>query len=85
MLICWAKPPKLWRPLTVSYRSKTTPSSQAVAVRVAWGLRDEGLVVYRSLGPSALRSFLGHQSNSWFLVGAFTMTGDVRPILKIDG
>ncbi len=84
ILICWGKPPTTWRSLTVAYRSKTCRGDVAVAARVAWGRRDEGLVVYRSLGPPALRSFLGHQTGARFLVGAFTRSGDVRPILKVE-
>jgi hypothetical protein len=52
---------------------------------VAWGPGSEGLVVYRSLAPPALRNFLGHQTGARFLVGSFTKSGDVRPILKLDG
>ena len=85
VLVCWGKPPRIWRALTVSHRSKVAKGDQAVASRVAWGPRDEGLVVYRSLGPVGLRSFLGHQSGARFLVGAFTPSGDVRPILKVGG
>jgi hypothetical protein len=84
VLLAWDKPPTLWRPLTVAFRSKTTRDDQAVAVRVAWGARDSGLVVYRSLGPPALRSFLGHQTTSRFLIGSFTTSGEVAPILKVD-
>ena len=84
VLVCWGKAPTTWRPLTVSYRSKANRPDEAVAARVAWGSSDEGLVVYRSLGPPALRSFLGHQTGARFLVGAFTRSGDIRPILKVD-
>jgi hypothetical protein len=84
VLICWGKAPTLWRPLTVSYRSKAARDHEAVAARVAWGRFDEGLVVYRSLAKPSLRSFLGHQSGARFLVGAFTRAGEVRPLLKVD-
>ena len=84
VLICWGKPPTTWRPLTVSQRSRACREDVAFAARVAWGPSDEGLVVYRSLGPSAPRSFLGHQTAARFLVGTFTRSGDVRPILKVD-
>jgi hypothetical protein len=83
-LVCWGKPPTTWRRSTVAYRSKACRDDVAIAVRVAWGVRDEGLVIYRSLGPPALRSFLGHQTGARFLVGAFTRAGEVRPILKVD-
>ncbi len=83
-LLCWGKPPTTWRSATVAERSKACRADLASAARVAWGPRDEGLVVYRSLGPAALRSFLGHQTGARFLVGAFTRSGDVRPLLKVD-
>ena len=84
VLICWGRAPTTWRALTVSHRSKACRGDVAVAARVAWGSNDEGLVVYRSLGPPELRAFLGHQTKARFLVGAFTRAGDVRPILKVD-
>jgi hypothetical protein len=84
VLICWGKAPTTWRPLTVAFRSKICRGDSASAVRVAWGPRDEGLVIYRSLASPALRSFLGHQSSSRFLVGGFTRSGEVRAILKVD-
>ncbi len=55
----------------------------AFAARVGWG-RDEGLVIYRSLGKPGLRAFLGHQTTSRFLIGSFSASGEVTPILKID-
>jgi hypothetical protein len=83
-LLCWGKPPTTWRPLTVAQRSKTCRGDAAVAFRVAWGPRSEGLVIYRSLAAPALRSFLGHQTGARFLVGTFTRSGEVRPILKVE-
>jgi hypothetical protein len=84
VLVCLGKAPTSWRPQTVAYRSKTSREDDALAFRVTWGPSEEGLVVYRSLGPAALRSFLGHQTGARFLVGSFTRSGDVRPILKVD-
>ncbi len=55
-LLCWGKTPTSWRPLTVAERSKSLKGDTAFAVRVAWGIRDDDLVIYRSLGPPALRS-----------------------------
>lgn len=82
-LICWGRPPSGWRHLTVAERSKACRPDLAVASRVSWGHRLEGLVIYRSLGPPGLRSFLGHQTGGRFLVGGFGASGDVRPILKV--
>jgi len=84
ILISWSRAPTLWRPLTVGSRSRPCRPDVAAAVRLGWGRGDEGLVVYRSLAPPALRSFLGHQTTARFLVGSFTRSGDVRPILKVD-
>ncbi len=85
LLVAWEKPPTLWRPLTVASESKACGPDVAAAARVAWGPGDEGLVVYRSLASPELRNFLGHQTAARFLVGSFTRSGDIRPILKIDG
>jgi hypothetical protein len=41
-------------------------------------------LIYRSLAPPALRSFLGHQSRARFLVALFTPEGNVVPIVKVD-
>ncbi|MDR3634540.1 MAG: hypothetical protein P4L84_12105 [Isosphaeraceae bacterium] len=72
-----------WRTLTVSEKSKPCPPGTAFAARLSWG-RGETLVVYRSLGRPALRSFLGHQTRARYLIGLFTSEGRVEPILKVD-
>jgi hypothetical protein len=72
-----------WRVLTVSERLRNVAPDRAFAARVSWG-RDEAYVVYRSLGPPALRAFLGHQTAARFLMGRFTKEGNVEPILKIE-
>jgi hypothetical protein len=72
-----------WRILTVSERSKICPPDLAFAVRVSWG-REDTMVIYRSLGPPALRAFLGYQTQARFLVGTFTREGTVEPILSVD-
>ena len=84
LLVAWGKAPTAWRTLTVAHQSTATPPEVAFAARVAWGPSDDGLVVYRSLGPAALRCFLGHQTPARFLVGGFNAAGEVRPILKVD-
>jgi hypothetical protein len=73
-----------WRVLTVSEKSQACPPGVAFAARVGWGPGD-GLVVYRSLGRTAVRTFLGHQTSARFLVGLFNENGDVVPLLRIDG
>ena len=72
-----------WRVLTVSEDAKICPPDLAFAVRVSWG-RDETYVVYRSLGPPALRAFLGHQTRARFLIGQFTEDGTVVPLVSLD-
>ncbi len=84
LLVAWGKAPTAWRTLTVAARSQACRPAEAFAARVAWGPADEGLVVYRSLAPPALRNFLGHQTRARFLIGAFTAAGNVRPLLKVD-
>ncbi len=72
-----------WRVLTVAQDSKVCAPDVAFAVRVSWG-RDDTLVIYRSLGPSAPRSFLGYQTRARFLLGRFTNEGNVEPLLSVD-
>ncbi len=72
-----------WRVLTITERSRTVPADRALAMRVSWG-RDETYVIYRSLGPPARRTFLGHQTAARFLVADFTEDGDIKPILEAE-
>ena len=72
-----------WRVLTVAQDSKVCAPDVAFAVRVSWG-RDDTLVIYRSLGPAAPRSFLGYQTKARFLVGRFTSEGNVEPLVSLD-
>ncbi len=72
-----------WRVLTVAQDSKVCAPDVAFAVRVSWG-RDDTLVIYRSLGPPAPRSFLGYQTKVRFLLGRFTNEGNVEPLLSVD-
>ncbi len=72
-----------WRVLTVAQDSKVCGPDVAFAVRVSWG-RDDSLVIYRSLGSTAPRSFLGYQTKARFLVGRFTSEGDVELLVSVD-
>ncbi|MBV8487655.1 MAG: hypothetical protein JO161_05205 [Planctomycetaceae bacterium] len=72
-----------WRVLTVAENARICGPDRAFAARLSWG-KDDTLVVYRSLGPSALRSFLGHQTRARFLLGKFTSEGVVEPLVSID-
>ncbi len=84
VLLSWERAAASWRSLTVASRSKACPSDVAFAARVAWKQRGGALVVYRSLAPGDLRTFLGHQTRARFLVGSFDPLGDVRPLLKVE-
>ena len=84
ILISWERSAASWRTLTVASQSQACPADLAFAARVAWKQRAGGMVIYRSLGPPDLRTFLGHQTRARFLVGNFDASGDVRPILKVD-
>lgn len=72
-----------WRVLTVAENARICRPDQAFAARVSWG-RDDTVVIYRSLGPQARRSFLGHQTRAKFLLGKFTSEGLVEPLVTID-
>jgi len=72
-----------WRVLTVSEKSRIVRADRAFAARVSWG-RDESYVLYRSLGPTAPRSFLGYQTKARFLVGLFTPDGTITPIMTLE-
>ena len=75
--------PVHWRTLTVTEDRKVCGPDVAFAARVSWG-RDEGLVVYKSLAPPAIRAFLGFQTKVKFLVGLFTCEGDVEPLVQVN-
>ncbi len=72
-----------WRVLTVAENTRICDPDRAFAARVRWG-KDETLVIYRSLGPPALRSFLGHRTRARFLLGRFTREGIVEPLVSLD-
>lgn len=76
--------PVHWRRLTVSENSKVCRPGTACAYRVWWGNQRESLLIYRSLGPPALRAFLGHQTRSRIVIGRFDQDGNVEPFLKVD-
>ncbi|WZO96721.1 hypothetical protein EP7_003726 [Isosphaeraceae bacterium EP7] len=83
ILIAWGRPrstsPATWTPLTVTEQARECPGTRAFAVRASWG-KDQ-FVVYRSLAEPTLRAFLGHQTSAKFLMGRFTPTGTVQPII----
>jgi len=84
MLVSWGKPPVQWRVCTVTEKSEKCRADVAFGARVSWGLGDDGLLIYRSLGPSALRVVLGHQTRARFLIGRFTPEGNVVPLVTLE-
>jgi hypothetical protein len=76
--------PVQWRRLTVSENGKVCNHGTATAFRIWWGSQKESLLIYRSLGPPALRAFLGHQTRSRIIIGRFDHEGNVEPFLKVD-
>ncbi len=83
LLVSWRKqPPRGWRTLTVAEKSAACPASTAFAARVSWGVKQTGLLIYRSLATPGLRSVLGYQTRARLIVGAFAPTGDVHPWIK---
>ena len=83
LLVAWSsKAPRTWRTLTVAEQSAPCPPGTAFAARVGWGTAQNGLLVYRSLGPPGLRSVLGHQTRARLLIAGFSPTGEVHPWVK---
>ena len=83
LLVSWTtRPPRIWRTLTVAEKSATCPPGLAFAARVGWGSSQNGLLIYRSLGPTGLRSVLGHQTMARLLIAGFSPTGEVHPWVK---
>ena len=83
LMVSWAaRPPRTWRTLTVAAQSSVCPPGTAFAARVGWGSSQNSLLIYRSLGPADLRSVLGHQTRSRFLIAGFSPTGEVHSWVK---
>ncbi len=74
--------PLTWRHLTVAERLQVQPPSQAVAFRVQ--VADEQWLFYRSLGPTANRTFLGENLSNEFLAARFDLDGDTDDLIRID-
>lgn len=84
LVVSWGRPPTGWRTLTVTEKSQICPPEVAFGARISWGVGQEGLLIYRSLGRPALRAVLGHQTKARFLIGRFTTDGEVEPLLTIE-
>lgn len=74
--------PMTWRPLTVAENRQNQARDVAVGYRVQIGV--EQWLVYRSLTPGTGRTLLGHHLLTQFLVGRFSMAGEVRSLLEIE-
>ncbi|MDX2037192.1 MAG: hypothetical protein SFX72_11120 [Isosphaeraceae bacterium] len=83
IVVCWGPVPTECVPLTVSERSRICPDHVAVAFRLGWGSRAEGILVYRSLARPGLRAVLGLQTRARFAVGRIDR-GRVLPLVTID-
>jgi hypothetical protein len=71
-----------WRQLTVAESLRVVPPETAVGYRVAVGKQQ--WLVYRSLGPKANRTLLGHNLSTEMLVAQFDRWGEVEPLLEIE-
>jgi len=72
-----------WRSLTVSEELAIVRPDVAAGHRLRLG--EKQWLVYRSLLPShEARAVLGHQTRSETVIGWFTTSGDVRPIMQVE-
>jgi hypothetical protein len=71
-----------WRQLTVGQDRQVVPRDVAVGYRVQIGGCQ--WVIYRSLGPPAVRTVLSKNLMHEFLLGRFTRKGNVKTLLEIE-
>jgi len=74
--------PATWRQLTVAEARVNQPADVAVGFRVQVGKTQ--WVIYRSLARQAVRTVLGQNLSTEFLIGRFRSTGDVDTLLEIE-
>jgi hypothetical protein len=74
--------PVTWRQLTVARERENVPADVAVGYRVQIGRLQ--WLVYRSLAQPAVRTVLGKNLLSEFLVGRFLSDGKVHTLLEIE-
>lgn len=84
LALALGRPPSSWRCLTVSEQGKACPDGTAIGFRIGWGVGREGVLFYRSLKLPALRSVLGHQTRSRFVIGGFSVLGEFRPWARFE-
>ena len=72
-----------WRSLTVTEEMAIVRPDAAAGHRLRLG--DKQLLIYHSLAKSAeARAVLGHQTRSETVIGWFTPSGDVQPIMVVE-
>lgn len=72
-----------WRPLTVTEDGTPLTAGQAAAARVRLGKRQ--WMVYRNLnGSSAMRAVLGYHHNQESVIGQFTSSGEIDPLVLVE-
>ena len=71
-----------WRQLTVAHALMAQPADVAVGYRIAIG--DRQWLIYRSLGPKANRTVLGHNLATETLLARFERSGAVQSIVEIE-
>jgi hypothetical protein len=74
-----------WRVLTVTQERKVCKPGVAFAARLGWRGEPFQFVIYRSLGPPALRCFMGHQTSARTLIALFSPDGELEPIVSVGG
>jgi hypothetical protein len=74
--------PYTWRRLTVAENLEIQPASTAAAYRIQVGRKQ--WVAYRSLAPSAPRTFLGQHLLSEFYYGRFRQDGEVEDLIEVE-
>jgi hypothetical protein len=80
---CRMARPATWRQLTVAQSLCTVAADVAVGYRVAMGGRQ--WLIYRSLAERANRTLLGHNLSTDMLVARFDRSGEVEPLIEIEG
>jgi hypothetical protein len=74
--------PLTWRQLTVAESLTIQPPDLAAGYRVQIG--KEQWLIYRSLGPKANRTLLGHNLSSEFLLARFLKKGEVQSLIEVE-
>jgi len=73
---------RTWRQLTVAESLSIVPRDLAVAFRAQSG-KDQWLV-YRSLGPSGNRTFMGQNISGEFCAGRFPKSGEIDEWIEVE-